>query len=248
MSMILKLTLDGDHRLPLYQRLADAIRRTVVSGEHKPGDKLPSENVISRELKLSPGTVRQALAQLVDEGLLERKHGKGTFVRSPNFDDALFRFFRMRGEHGEILKPESVILNRQLDMFPESIVEHFEEHYGIGAINMNRLRKINDETVMMEDIWLPRDPFEKFLDVPVSEIGALLYPAYSAICGLVIVNVNESITVGLADEETAETLNVKVSEPIVVIDRMAFGYGNMPLEWRRSKGLASQFQYFVEIR
>ena len=248
MSTILQNALEGDDRLPLYQRLADAIRRDVVNGEYKPGDKVPSENVFSRELSIAPGTVRQALAQLVKEGILERKHGKGTFVRSPNFDDALFRFFRMRGEQGELLMPESEILSRELEIFPDSIVEVFESHYGIGAINMHRLRKVNGETVMFEDIWLPRDPFQNFLRAPLDEIGALLYPAYATICGHVIVYVKEAITVEKADNETAKKLHIEPMEPVVIIDRTAFGYEGNPLEWRRSKGRASQFQYHVEIR
>jgi GntR family transcriptional regulator len=248
MSTILQNALDGDNRLPLYQRLADTIRKDVVSGAYKPGDRVPSENVFSRELKIAPGTVRQALAQLVEEGILERMHGKGTFVRSPNFDDALFRFFRMRGEQGEVLMPESEILSRELEIFPDQIVELFEAHYGIGAINMHRLRNVGGETVMVEDIWLPRDPFQDFLKVPLDEIGALLYPAYANICGLVIVDVKEAITVEKADHETAKMLQIEPSEPIVIIERTAFGYEGNPLEWRRSKGRASQFQYHVEIR
>ena len=90
-------TLRGDERLPRYQRLADALRLEVVERRWKAGDQIPSENVIAEEYCVAPGTARQALALLVDEGLLERHHGRGTFVRRPDFDQSLFRFFRFQG-------------------------------------------------------------------------------------------------------------------------------------------------------
>ena len=93
--------LKGDARLPRYQRLAETLRDEVVSRRWRAGEQIPSENVIAEHYGVAPGTARQALAQLVDEGLLERQHGRGTFVRRPSFDQSLFRFFRFSNEAGE---------------------------------------------------------------------------------------------------------------------------------------------------
>ena len=113
--------LAGDNRLPRYQRLADALRARIVDRSWKPGDRIPSENVIAEQFGVAPGTARQALAALVDEGLLERQHGRGTFVRRPSFDQSLFRFFRFSGAAGERLIPESRILRRSVDVMPSEV-------------------------------------------------------------------------------------------------------------------------------
>lgn len=248
MSTVLQSVLDGDERLPLYQRLADAIRNDIIKGIKKPGDKLPSENILAKELGLAAGTVRQALAKLVEQGTLERFHGKGTFVRTPSFDKSMFRFFRVHGEGGERVLPESVILERRIEKVPDAVADQLQIEQNAPAIYMERLRKVNGETVMAEELWLPLEPFQSFMDTSLEEVGNLLYPAYASLCNLTVVKVDEVITVGIADKTIADSLQIQPSDPIVIIDRLALGYEGKPLEWRRSKGRASQFQYHVEIR
>ncbi|ARF56063.1 GntR family transcriptional regulator [Streptomyces gilvosporeus] len=66
----------------LYQQVAAAIREAILSGEFQPGAPLPSESQLIERYKVSRPTVRNAVAALRAEGLIEVKHGKGSFVRS----------------------------------------------------------------------------------------------------------------------------------------------------------------------
>jgi GntR family transcriptional regulator len=66
-----------------YERIAEDFRRPIRAGELKPGDKLPTEAKLAARYNKGLPTVRQALAQLEAEGLVEKKHGRGTFVRTP---------------------------------------------------------------------------------------------------------------------------------------------------------------------
>ena len=75
------------------------MRNRVTSGEWPPGSALPSESDLAKEYKVALGTMRQAIACAVEDGLLERVHGKGTFVRSELQDALMFRFFRFRDLH-----------------------------------------------------------------------------------------------------------------------------------------------------
>ena len=68
--------------IPMYVQLADTLREQILSGKIKPGDKLPSETEMIKEYKLGRLTIRDALSILVNEGLLEKHHGKGTFCRT----------------------------------------------------------------------------------------------------------------------------------------------------------------------
>ena len=242
------LALIGDERLPLYQRLAGILRREVTTGARRPGDKMPSENALAAEYALAPGTVRQALAALVDEGLLERFHGRGTFVRRPSFDRSLFRFFRFRGPSGEWSVPESRILKRTVEPAPSYVARALRIEEGSPAIALSRLRLLDSEPVLAEEIWLPKPLFDAFLDLPEDEIGPLLYPVYDTECGQLIARAEETLTAEAARPETAHVLRVSRGEPVVVIDRLAKGFDDTPLEWRRSRGRADQFHYHTEIR
>lgn len=245
---MMQARLDGDDRLPLYQRLADNLRREVVKGIRKPGDRMPSENALSEEYGMAAGTVRQALAALVDEGLLERFHGRGTFVRRPSFDRSLFRFFRFRGASGESVIPESRILRRTLAPVPSHIARALRIREGSDAISMSRLRLIGDMPVLAEEIWLPHRPFAKFLKLPEAEIGPLLYPIYDSICGKQVARAEETLTAEAAGRDTARLLRIEPGRPVIVIDRLAKGFDDAALEWRRSRGRADQFHYHTEIR
>ncbi len=240
--------LAGDERLPLYQRLAEVLRRDVMEGVRRPGDRMPSETALSAEYGLAPGTVRQALSALVDDGLLERFHGRGTFVRRPSFDRSLFRFFRFRDASGEWRIPESRILKRSVEPAPSHIARQLRIKDGEPAISMSRLRLLNEAPVLAEEIWLPKARFGAFLDLSESAIGPLLYPVYDAQCGQLVARAEETLTAEPASRETARLLRIDTGAPVIVIDRLAKGFDDTPLEWRRSKGRADQFHYHTEIR
>ncbi len=240
--------LAGDERLPLYQRLADELRREIKAGRWKPGDRAPSETWLSETYEIAPGTVRQALAMLVDEGLLERFRGKGTFVRRPRFDHSLFRFFRFRDGSGEHRVPEGRILRRETSPVPSHIAHALGLGEGEEAISMTRLRLIGAMPVLAEEIWLPLEPFASFLTMPTDKVGPLLYPVYEAECGQLVVSAEEALTAEAASAEHARLLRVETGTPVIVIERVARGIGGVPLEWRRSRGRADQFHYTTEIR
>lgn len=240
--------LKGDARLPRYQRLAEALRDEVVSRRWRSGEQIPSENVIAEQYGVAPGTARQALAQLVDEGLLERQHGRGTFVRRPSFDQSLFRFFRFSNEAGERVVPESRIVQREVMSAPSEVSRQLQLAEGAEVIFMNRLRLIDGVPILAEQIWLPAARFAPFMALDTAEIGPLLYPVYDSECGEVVARADESLTVEMVTPPYARILHVEENTPLIVIDRLARGFDGSPIEWRRSRGPAAQFKYQTEIR
>lgn len=74
--------IDRSKDVPLYLQLAEEIRGMITNGIIKPGDKLMSESEMTREYNVARLTVREALSVLVNEGLIEKKHGKGTFCKN----------------------------------------------------------------------------------------------------------------------------------------------------------------------
>jgi len=239
--------LEGDERLPRYQRLADALRLEVIQKIRKPGDRLPSENGIAEEFGVAPGTARQALSLLVKEGIIERHHGRGTFVRQPDFTQSLFRFFRFQSKSGARRIPESKILKREICVAPEEIAKALEIEKDGRAIMMSRLRILDDTPVLTEEIWLSFSKFEKFLDMNEADIGPLLYPVYDELCGQTIAGAEETLTAERATEPYTELLNIEPGSPVIVIDRLARGYDGSSIEWRRSWGAAEGFKYSTKI-
>jgi GntR family transcriptional repressor for pyruvate dehydrogenase complex len=73
-------------RKPLYERLVEHLRAYVVEAGLSAGDRLPSERELSERLGVSRASVRQAIVALEVQGILEVKHGEGTFLRSARVD------------------------------------------------------------------------------------------------------------------------------------------------------------------
>lgn len=77
------MRLDPADPRPLYQVVADDLRRAITGGTYRPGDKLPSGRELAREYAIAPMTVASALSVLRDEGLIASRQGRGVYVLDP---------------------------------------------------------------------------------------------------------------------------------------------------------------------
>jgi GntR family transcriptional regulator len=239
---------DVDHRLPLYQRLRDQIASQIAQNVWGPGEAIPTETELATTHKMAIGTVRRAIQTLVEDGLVERSQGKGTFVRRPSFDSSLFRFLRLHGKGGRHEIPESQILSRESLSGPAEVTTALQLPAGEAVIRLLRLRLIETHPVLCEEIWLPLARFAPFLVMKLDDIGPLLYPTYEKLCGEIVASAKETLTVEAVDLHHATLLGLDSGTPIVVIERLAFGFDHKPIEWRRSRAPASTFRYQIEIR
>src|SRR5215212_9098381 len=85
-----------------YGALAAALRARVVAGEWPPGSAMPAEQTLASEHGVALGTMRRALELLAQQGLVERLHGRGTFVRAGLSGATMMRFFRFGDRAGEV--------------------------------------------------------------------------------------------------------------------------------------------------
>lgn len=240
--------LSSDVRLPLYQRLRDQLAEQIAHNRWRPGEAIPTEAALSSEYCLSTGTVRKAIDMLVSENILERQQGRGTFIRRPQFQSSLFRFFRFQSASGERQVPESRILSIEPVTAPSAVAQALGLPLDAPVIRLIRLRLLDAQPVLAEEIWLPQVQFQTLLEIDLSREGPLLYPIYEQFCGQVVAYAEESLTAEAISEVHSRLLQVPVNSPVVVIERLARNYAGEPLEWRRSRGHAEHFRYSVDIR
>ena len=237
-----------DDRLPRYQQLRDLFAAAVADGRWRPGEAIPPEDSLAATHEVAVGTVRKALAVLVAEGMLERRQGRGTFVRRGSFGNALARFFRMTDAKGRPMRPVPRILSRQVLPASAEVAEHLGVADGAPIIALTRLRLVYGAPLLFEEVHLPRDPFAPLMDLPFAEFGDLLYPLYETACGKVVASARETIRFGMPPAAAAAALGIDAGVPTAIIDRVAFGFDQAPLEFRRSYGPAERFSYSIDIR
>lgn len=230
------------------QHLVEMLRETIFSGEWRPGKKLPSEMDLAARFDVTPEVIERSVQQLVYEGLLERREGGGAVVRKHSYDQSLFRFFRFQGKDGERSVPESRIVRRERVRAPDHIAESLKLERDSDVVAVTRLRLLEDEPLMVEEIWLPATTFGALPDIDEKLIGPLLYPLYEDLFGEIVVRAEEVVTVEAASPEYAELLHIDAGSPLIVVDRLALGYDDEPIEWRRSRGRTDRVQYHAEIR
>ena len=230
------------------QQLVEILRESIHSREWGPGDRLPTEDELATRFDASPAVVEQSVQQLVYEGLLEHRHGGGAVVRQHSYDQSLFRFFRFQGKNGERSVPESRLLRRERVSAPDQIAALLKLDDGADVVAVTRLRLLEDEPMMVEEIWLPATTFGALPDLDEKLIGPLLYPLYEDLFGEIVVRAEEVVTVDSVDPQHAELLQIQSGSPVIVVDRLALGYDDEPIEWRRSWGRADRVQYRAEIR
>lgn len=239
-----------DMRLPRYEQLRDALRDRVTSGEWPPGSALPAESDLAKQYKVALGTMRQAIARAVEDGLLERVHGKGTFVRSELQDALMFRFFRFRDSAASTQPPvpRAVIHELSEVALDNDIAERLHCRKGSRGIFMRRTRILADAPALLEKIWLPYQPFKRLLRLEREQFGDLLYPSYRKQCDVVITRASEEISFGTLDKEDSRLLALPPGSPVAIIRRVAFSLIGEPVEFRISQGDAQRFHYNVDIK
>ncbi|KPI08167.1 transcriptional regulator, GntR family with UTRA sensor domain containing protein [Actinobacteria bacterium OK074] len=235
-----------DARLPLHARLREVLAERIRSGEWSPDQPLPAESALVDHYGVSLGTMRRVFRDLVDEGLLERRQGTGTFVRRASLDASLFRFFRFGTPGGGF--PQSRILSAARQVSTPAIASALGITTGSEVLHLHRLRLYDEQPVLVEDIWLPLPLFGPLERIGTDDLGDLLYPTYERCCGQIVAAATEELTIETATAADALLLGCGRAEPVAVVERVARSHDARPLEYRRSRGLAHTFRYRIDIR
>lgn len=237
-----------DSRLPRYLALRDDLAAKIAQGGWNFVDPLPSEMKLAKQYGVALGTMRRAIEELVREGVLERRHGSGTYVRRSDFSGSLSRYLRFRSTHSTIAFQESRVLSvrRRRPNAPVSERLGLDSH--AQAIFIDRKRYHDGELLVTEEIWLQPHRFAPLLSMPLERVGPLMYRTYEDDCGQIVTRAEESLKISTADAELAASLDVEPGSPVVTIERTSFDVAGLALEWRRSHARADHFEYRIEIR
>lgn len=235
----------GPTSKPLYQQVKAHLIRRVLQGEWKPGECLPSEIKLAEAYGLSQGTVRKAIEELAQDGLVSRHAGRGTFVTSHEGDYRPFRFHRFQSEMGQRLT-ENKLDYISIATGPASIRASKALQLSANATvtELVRLRNLDDQPALLERIMLGVDLCPDFERIATAEQPNSIYLALERHYNLLIVRVDERIRSRLAGPEEQRHLNLQPGTPILEVERIAYSLGDEPVEWRISTCETGQVHYW----
>ncbi len=232
---------------PLYRQIKDLILKSLEAGEWQPGDAIPSESELAVRFNVSQGTVRKAIDEMAAENLLVRRQGKGTFVATHSDPRSFFRFLRLVPNEGELQPSRSVPLECGRAKAGADVARMLGLEPGAPIIIMRRLLKFAEDAVVFDEIYLPGELFQDLsLDV-LKQSDKSLYDLFESRYGVRMIRAEERLRAVAAEGVAAELLKVAEGSPLLLVERVAFTYGNKPVEWRRGFYATRDFHYFNEL-
>jgi GntR family transcriptional regulator len=240
----------GELSVPLYEVVKRQITEGIMMGKWSAGDVLPSEIALSQTFGVAVGTIRRALADLVNEGLLSRRRKTGTVVTGRTPQHSLrffFQYFRLHGLDGSLQSSVSTILSLQTG--PSTADEAAKLQIGLSApvVRFHRLRAVDGEPVMHEILVLPE---LRLPDFPTrsEDIPPLFYFYLLERYGIRISAIREQIAAVLATEEDAELLQLDLPAAVLTIDEVAYDQSAVPVLISAHRATTTSHRYVHEVQ
>jgi GntR family transcriptional regulator len=223
-------TIDRRSPVPFYHQLKLLVVEHIRERGLRPGDRVPGEFALCEEYAVSRTVVRQALAELETEGVLERVKGRGTFVAVPKTTEGLaqhltglFEDVRARGHH-----LRSVVRRMLVEPSPMRVAEELGIEEGAPVLMIERLRFVRDEPWVLATTYL-NAALERDLRAADLENGSL-YEILEKQLGISLVSGRRTIEAAPASRDLAKALGMAVGAPVLVLRSTSLGLDGRPVE------------------
>lgn len=232
---------------PLYRQIKDFMIKSLEAGEWGPGAAIPSEAELALRFNVSQGTVRKAIDEMAAENLLVRRQGKGTFVATHSDPRAYYRFLRLTPDSGEPAPTRSEPLSCRSAPASAEAAAALGLQPGDPVVVMERLLRIGDEPVVLDEITLAAADFPGLTLERLQASERSLYSFLESEYGVRMIRADERLRAVAADPHAAGLLHVEPASPLLLVERVAFTYGNKPVEWRRGLYCTRNHHYHNEL-
>lgn len=230
-------------KVPKYYRVKGAILALI--DDLPVGTALPTEREFAERFDTSRTTVRQAIAELVIEGRLQRTQGRGTFVSQPKLMQVRQATSFSQDLAAEGWSPGSRVLAVSVEAATEDMAGPLRVEPGAPVQRVERLRTRGDEVIAHEVAHLP-GVFPGLAE-ELAERGSL-YRTLDEAYGRVVDAVEDSVETTLADPVAADLLGVDTGLPLLLVHRTAWDRDGEPVEWTRSLFRGDRFRFVARHR
>jgi GntR family transcriptional regulator len=232
---------------PLYDQIKVLLTQSLIGGEWRPGDMIPSEIELASRYKVSQGTVRKAIDSLAGENILIRRQGKGTFVATHNEEGIKLRFLRLTAANGQ----KEVLQNELISCTKTKADNHFARVLELKAsaslIDVKRLLTFSGRPLIYDHIVIPAAPFKGLNATRIEENEGSMYSMYESEFGIRMIRAEERLTAVAAEGSVAVALGLQFGTPLLSIERVSYTYGDKPMEWRLGLCLTDDHHYMSEL-
>lgn len=233
--------------VPRYYQLKEIMRERVSAGEWKPGDLIPSERELSETYNISRMTARQAITDLVNEGLFYREQGRGTFVSQHKVTQQLLRLTGFTEDiqaRGQV--PSTKVLSAQMAPADEGTAERLRIKAGQPIFCLRRLRLADGQPLAIEFSQVSFAGCERLLEEDLEHNS--LYRLLESKYGVPLMEAEQELEAGLAGNEEASILKIPVGSSVLFIRRTTYTDRNQPIEYAKSVYCGNKYTFYTHLK
>jgi GntR family transcriptional regulator len=232
---------------PLYLAVRRKILSSITLGQWPTGTPLPNETVLAKEFGVSVGTLRKAVDELVQDKILVRQQGRGTFVATHNVERTLLDFFRIRHNDGISRFPEIETLSLRKISADNVTASRLQLAEGAKVYRIINLLNVNKLPAALDQIFVPAERFEGLtIDLFRARTGTI-YHLYQNRFGVNVLKADEQVRACKCGAKEARALGVPRSTVLLEIERISRTYYDVPVEWRLTRVNTQHHFYSSEL-
>lgn len=231
---------------PYYRWLEEVLREDIAQGVYKPGDALPTEHELMRRYKLSSTTVRRAVRDLVIEGWIYRKAGKGTFVKRNKLEERLGRLTSFAEEmQSRNITPQFKLVRAEATVPPYEVRQALKLSPKQPAYLIERIQLANNEPIAVARGYWILELGEQLAKHDLNRVP--LYQIVENDLHTPLVEADESISAASADADLARKLGVARNAPLLVRRRLTYTAEMRPVEYTTTFYRSDQYEYKIRL-
>jgi GntR family transcriptional regulator len=215
--------------VPLYVKIREALRQEITSGELKRGQKIPSEDELASIFGVSRMTVRQGISDLIDQGLLYRRHGLGTFVAYPHVvrdHTRLTNFFEAAEQKG--LRAKAQVVKVEVIPAKPQIALALDVPENELVIRVETLRFADEVPITFHDAYIPYNLFSPLLS---EDLETQHLWSYFERFGYRVKRAVQKLEAREAGEDIAHYMCIEEGAPILFKERTVYAEDGTPVEF-----------------
>jgi GntR family transcriptional regulator len=236
--------IDREVPIPYHYQLRELLRDEIVAGRWAVNERLPSERELCEAFDLSRTTIREAIDALVNEGLLRREKGRGTFVAEPKMVESILwssPFSGSMAEQGISIKTR--VLRLEVVIPPYVVAQELRLASDEPVIVLDRVRSAFNEPILVSTAYVPH----KLCPTLVNDdlVHNSLYQLLGEKYGLTIAQAKRYMEAIAANEFEAELLNIEPGTPLMLIESTVYMEDGIPLEYFKSRHRGDRTRFLV---
>jgi len=236
--------IDKTNPVPYYYQLKEIILNQVENGVWKIGDQIPSEYELCNAYQVSRTVVRQALDELVQEGLLTKQKGKGSFVADPKISETVTFLGSFKAKMEALgYKTQTKVLSAEICLASKRVAELLEIEPDEQVVSIRRLRLVEQTPMVLQTICLPLSRVPDLLCEDLSQsITSILQKKYE----LQFKSSKVFMEPTTASGQEASLLGVAKGTPFMLIWGLSYSEDSKPIRYSRNLYRADRLMFIVE--